>query len=112
MPCCTLAAGTPVITPTPPAGLFTTNAISPLTFAVSSSDVSATGPGGNTYTVTIPPETSPCLSYALPLDVVFKVTVVNQCETASFTIDPTNLIFADPPTILHTFLIGDSETII
>ena len=63
--CCTLSVGTYSFagspTPAAPAGLFTV-AGDKLSVDVYSTDVSSTGPGGESYTVTVTPlSTSPCV---------------------------------------------------
>ena len=54
-------------------------------------DVSPTGPVG-LYTITYSPDlTSECM--AATSDVVYDVNIINPCEVATLTIDPTNSVF-------------------
>ena len=83
-----------MVTPTPPFGIFTWDAIS-LTMTVQSADDSASGPAGEIYTVAIPPESRDCSSSTT--DVTFTVeilcagcSVVDPCLDAVLTIDADN----------------------
>ena len=71
-------------------------------------DVSQGGPSG-TYTVTYQPEPlGSC--FTAPDDVIYTVTIINECELAVFTIDP--LIFLESPAITSThFIMQDPVTL-
>ena len=86
---------------TAPAGLFTV-AGDKLSVDVYTTDVTPTGPGGESYTVTVDPPTSPCITSSY--SVSYTVNVVNKCETATFTIDSASAVFLAPgtPSVTHS----------
>ena len=53
--CCSIPAASPTISPAPPAGLFTVSADN-LSVTVYTTDLSGTGPVGQTYTITVTAE--------------------------------------------------------
>ena len=60
-------------------------------------DVSQGGPAGS-YTVTYEPESfDRC--FTAPDDVIYTVSIINECESAVFTIDSLNSVFVDLPEI-------------
>ena len=109
--CCTLGVDTYTIldssSAAAPAGLFTV-AGDKLSVDIYSTDVSAIGPGGKTYTVTVAPvASSSCVTVSASDAVTFTVNIVNQCEDASFTMD--TAVFLAPGTPSVTYTMADAQ---
>ena len=94
--------GSPTITA--PAGLFTVVG-DVQSVDVYTVDVTPTGPGGESYTVTVNPS-SPCNTSP----VTYTVNIVNSCETASFAIDSAAAVFMAPGTPSATHSITEATT--
>ena len=82
-----------------------------LSVDVYTTDVTPTGPGGESYSVTVDPAISSCVTSSH--SVTYTVNVVNKCETASFTIDSAAAIFlaSGTPSVTHS-ITGASETLV
>ena len=93
-------------TATAPPGLFTISG-DIQSVDVYSTDVTPTGPGGNSYSVTVYPS-SPCNTGP----VAYTLGVVNSCETASFAIDSARAVFlpTGTPTVTHS-IAGAADTL-
>ena len=66
-------------------------------------DVTASGPGGNTYQVTTQTTLSSTCTASASSPVSYTVTIVNPCETATFSVDPSIfLVDTSVPTLSYT----------
>lgn len=87
-------------------GLFTV-AGDKLSVDVYTTDVTPTGPSGESYTVTVTPlPTTVCVSATN--DLTYTVNIVNKCETAFFTIDGSNAVLQPIGTPSATHIIQDT----
>ena len=93
--CCTLAVDTPVITTSPPAGLFTVDGSDNRIITVYSTDTTI---ADGTYTVTTSAIATACSTATT--SVSYDVTITNPCNSATLTLDSDGSVFGS--TITYT----------
>lgn len=106
--CCSLASDAPSVTPVDSHSptMFTFSNANLQTDVYSNDYDTATGPGGNLYSVTY---TAPAGCYTKPADVTYDVQITNVCGEASFTIDPASSVFKTQPTASFSYTIAEPE---